>query len=69
MGPILRIYARYAIGIVTGALVVKGIVPQEVADILNQDATITALSSGFLAGSAFVVEFLYKKAKARGWSL
>jgi pantothenate kinase type III len=69
IGPIARIYARYAIGIVTGALVVRGLLPQEVANILNQDATVTAISSGFLAGSAYVVEKLYAKAKARGWSL
>lgn len=69
MGALVRIYARYVIGIAAGALVMKGLIPQEVADILQQDTVITAVSTGFLAGSAFVVEFLYKRAKARGWSL
>lgn len=69
MAPLLRIYARYVIGIAAGVLVSKAVIPQELADALQSEPAVTAIASGFTAGAAFVVERFYAIAKQRGWTL
>lgn len=64
--PLLRIIARYAIGI----LVAKGFIPTELINAISADPmAVGAVELGVAAGSAFVVERYYMLAKRRGWSL
>lgn len=60
MGVISRIFLRY----VAGYLVIKGLVPQEVADLIANDPEFAALLG---AGLMFVVEGAYALAKRFGW--
>lgn len=60
MGVISRIILRY----IAGYLVLKGMVPQEVADLIASDPEFAALLG---AGIVFVVEGAYALAKRFGW--
>lgn len=60
MGVISRILLRY----LAGYLVIKGLVPQDVADFLANDPEFAALLG---AGIVFVVEGAYAIAKRFGW--
>ncbi len=70
MSPLLRIIARYAIGIATGWAVSKGLLGPELGDQIAGDSAIPEAIIGAIAVVAGGgVEALYAKAKATGGKL
>lgn len=60
-GAVVRIGLRY----VAGYLVIKNIIPQEIADMIANDPEIAFVVGGALAA---VAEGAYALAKRRGWA-
>lgn len=61
MGPLTRILIRY----LAGYLVLKAIIPQEIADMIANDPDIAGMVG---AGMMAVVEGAYVLAKRWGWA-
>ncbi|MBB3396890.1 hypothetical protein [Rhizobium sp. BK060] len=58
-------YGRIALRYIAGYLVLKSILPQDIADMVAQDPDIAAVIGAAIAAG---VEGLYALAKRRGWA-
>ncbi|KQZ49695.1 hypothetical protein ASD54_12210 [Rhizobium sp. Root149] len=59
------IFARIALRYLAGYLVLKGLLPQDIADMIAQDPELAALVG---SGLMIAVEGFYAVAKKRGWT-
>lgn len=57
-------YVRVGLRYLAGYLVLKGVLPEEIARIIEEDPELAAAVG---VGIAAVVEWLYAKAKKLGW--
>lgn len=57
-------YSRIALRYVAGYLVLKGIIPEDLAKVIEQDKEL-AIAVG--VGVAAIVEWIYAKAQKLGW--
>lgn len=57
-------YARILLRYLAGYLVIRGFLPQDIADLIANDPELAGLVG---AGIAFAVEYAYRLAKKHGW--